>query len=479
MRKLLVFFICIGCALSVSFIDVSATSDDFFYSIKNGEVTIESYYGTDTNIVIPEEIEGLPVTKINDFFEAYELEVIESITISKNINQIQGIYINDHDDVIEAPFCNVYVYEYIVDEDNETFASYNGSIYSKDFKTLYRCPQNQEVSDLHIGVETILPGAYMYTDYISIALPKTVKEMPTVEGYFSILGDMNNLQEIIVEPGNTNFYVENDALYQNQGEEKVLLKYPSFKLTENYQIADGTTRIEWNAFQGNNVKKVEFPSSLTRIDEDSFKYCDSLEVLNLPNTITSIGNAAFYYCSSLEKVTMTNSVVEIGYSAFSQCQNLKYVKLSNNIDNLPGSLFSDDKSLENITIPEGITTVDLSAFWGCDNLKTITMPQSVTNIISSSNVSYAFIVHENSYAHNYALENDINYKIIGDTLLGDINNDQIIDYNDAVIALQSDSGIINLDDNQKLAADVNKDDLVDYNDAVQILKYDAGLISEF
>lgn len=64
-------------------------------------------------------------------------------------------------------------------------------------------------------------------------------------------------------------------------------------------------------------------------------------------------------------------------------------------------------------------------------------------------------------------------------LLGDINQDKTINYNDAVMILQADSKLIELTELQKLAADVNGDDIIDYNDAVQILKYDAGLIKEF
>ena len=64
-------------------------------------------------------------------------------------------------------------------------------------------------------------------------------------------------------------------------------------------------------------------------------------------------------------------------------------------------------------------------------------------------------------------------------ILGDVNGDNIIDYNDAVMLLQFDSGLINLISTERKLGDVNKDGLVNYNDAVQILKYDAGLITDF
>ena len=61
------------------------------------------------------------------------------------------------------------------------------------------------------------------------------------------------------------------------------------------------------------------------------------------------------------------------------------------------------------------------------------------------------------------------------TLLGDINNDGLISYADAVLILQADSKLIELTETQRKAADVNQDGIINYNDAVQILRKDAGL----
>ena len=68
---------------------------------------------------------------------------------------------------------------------------------------------------------------------------------------------------------------------------------------------------------------------------------------------------------------------------------------------------------------------------------------------------------------------------IREVLLGDINGDDLINYNDAVLVLQADSKLIELTETQRKAADVNQDGIVNYNDAVQILRKDAGLINDF
>lgn len=64
---------------------------------------------------------------------------------------------------------------------------------------------------------------------------------------------------------------------------------------------------------------------------------------------------------------------------------------------------------------------------------------------------------------------------ITNDVIGDLNGNQKVDYQDAVIILQHDSGAKRLTEDQIRLADVNEDGQVNYNDAVQILKMDAGI----
>ena len=63
--------------------------------------------------------------------------------------------------------------------------------------------------------------------------------------------------------------------------------------------------------------------------------------------------------------------------------------------------------------------------------------------------------------------------------LGDINQDGVINYLDAMMALRHDAELITLTDVQLLAGDVNGDGSVNSLDAILILRYDAGLIASF
>ncbi len=64
-------------------------------------------------------------------------------------------------------------------------------------------------------------------------------------------------------------------------------------------------------------------------------------------------------------------------------------------------------------------------------------------------------------------------------MLGDVNQDEYIDYLDAMTALRYDAELITLTDEQLNLGDVNGDGSVDSLDAILILRYDAGLIDRF
>ena len=62
---------------------------DFEYRIENGGITITKYIGQQENVVIPKEINGLPVTTIGkrSFFDS---EPVKNITIPNHYQQLSN-----------------------------------------------------------------------------------------------------------------------------------------------------------------------------------------------------------------------------------------------------------------------------------------------------------------------------------------------------------------------------------------------------
>ena len=86
-------------------------------------------------IVIPDEYEGVPVTKIADF-SATNLEYVSDFSIGKNVKEI-GVWALENNQHITA---------YEVDESNECFCDVDGVLYSKDLSTIVGFPIGRRVA---------------------------------------------------------------------------------------------------------------------------------------------------------------------------------------------------------------------------------------------------------------------------------------------------------------------------------------------
>ena len=73
---------------------------------------------------------------------------------------------------------------------------------------------------------------------------------------------------------------------------------------------------------GEEVKDLVIPNSVTSIGDYAFCSCLGLTSVTIPNSVTSIGNSAFSSCSGLTSVTIPNSVMSIGQYAFGWCSGL-------------------------------------------------------------------------------------------------------------------------------------------------------------
>ncbi len=147
---------------------LSGENESIEYDIENGEATVISVpnKSTVTVIEIPDEIEGVPVTKIADY-SAFNLEYVTEIKIGKNVKEIGNWSMTN----------NQHVTAFNVSEENKNFCSVDGVIYTKDMKTLVYCPNTMEgeykVAD---SVEIIRSKAfYKCSKLTKIILPETVK----------------------------------------------------------------------------------------------------------------------------------------------------------------------------------------------------------------------------------------------------------------------------------------------------------------
>ena len=132
----------------------------------------------------------------------------------------------------------------------------------------------------------------------------------------------------------------------------------------------------------------------------------------IPQGIEVIEEFAFYECTSLTSISIPNSVTSIGEDAFTKCSSLDSISIPDSVTSIGGGVFDSCPLLTNITIPDSVTSIGEWAFASCLSLTSLSIPDSVTSIgeWTFNNCPHLTLtVGRNSYAEQYAKENNIPY----------------------------------------------------------------------
>ncbi len=113
---------------------------------------------------------------------------------------------------------------------------------------------------------------------------------------------------------------------------------------------------------------VVIPSSVTRIGNGAFSYCNGVKSVTIPSSVTKIGDEAFYECSSLTSMTIPGSVKNVGGWAFYGCSGLTNVIFGAGVTSMGVCVFRNCSGLTGMTIPGSVTNIGARAFEDCNGL---------------------------------------------------------------------------------------------------------------
>ncbi len=149
-------------------------------------------------------------------------------------------------------------------------------------------------------------------------------------------------------------------------------------------IPEGVQSIAAQAFMQGNAVEVRIESAKTKIAEEAFNSCQTLQSVTLPEGLTALPESCFNACSSLQLVDLPQSLTTLGSNCFSGCTSLAYTLLPSQLTTIEASAFSECTALEAVDLPATVTKIGGNAFRGCSKLEHLTIPDKVTTIGSSA-----------------------------------------------------------------------------------------------
>ena len=318
--------------------------EQFQYQVSENEVTIVGYVGTiEGTLEIPAEIDGLPVTRVEDDAFIKQNQLVE-VVIPASVIEIGSTAFHDCE--------NLQVFT--VAEENPVYCVKNGLLLDKGEKVLIRCPSGRygEVTDIPNTVFLISDAAFADCSSLSkIELPVSVLSIGAMA-----FSNCQSLSEVIVPSG--------------------------VQTLPDSAFADCIA-----------LQRVTLSEGLTNISVAAFKNCTALQEVQLPDTLESIKSNAFENCSSLQRMHLPAAVSELSANAFSGCISLSEVTVA--AENpyytaVDGVLMTADQetlvyyppcsSQSDYTVPETVKTIDSYAFQDAMQLQFLTVPETVETI---------------------------------------------------------------------------------------------------
>ncbi len=364
-------------------------------------VTVTGFDGSVSEVVIPDTIDGFPVTDIGSY--AFSGSVgLQKVTLGNNVKTVaSGAFRN----------CSALT-EVVLGESVETLGS----------SAFYDC---DALSSIHLpdGVKSL--SSYAFYDCDGLVSVTGGSNVSSIGGY--TFYDCDSLAE--VDPLASAKSLGNYAFWHCDSLREIVLSdalnlVPEFCFSDSDQLASvtfgsGLKMIDTHAFYDcDGLLSVRLPEGIMTVGEYAFSSCDALNYVHtggLPqiegNTfnqcsalkILDVSGAenimwyAFTSCSALEEITFGPKLRYCYPYAFEYCENVTKMHISDlaawcavltsprwDIYLSRSDLYLNGELITNLEIPQGVTTIGDYAFEGCDHIASITLPEGLQTIGSAA-----------------------------------------------------------------------------------------------
>lgn len=313
-----------------------------------GNITIKGYTGSDTSVIVPDTIDGLPVTTI--LSEAFYNKV-RGVYIPKSVVSIGENLMwngNGDDSVI---FGEAGSYAETYSQDNR-FNFYSVDSLSGSFGDDIQWKFDIETFSLSVSGSGAMP---VYTGY----------DIYTLESY------------------------------------KAKQNIPWYGFRHAILSADigGTVSTVGEAafYECDKMKTVTMGDSVTKIDNYAFSECEVMESIEFSDSLSYIAPHVFVRCYKLTEVELPSALKTITFSTFNGCDTLSAVNVDAKNEkycSVNGVVYSKDMSVlyfypdaktdKSFTVPDTVTTIEDYAVENAQNLEELTLSDKLEYIGSEA-----------------------------------------------------------------------------------------------
>ncbi|MDT2227957.1 leucine-rich repeat protein [Enterococcus faecalis] len=375
---------------------VTKSTPEGAFTVSGGVITGYDATLGGTDVVIPDSINGIPITTIGD--SAFSNKGITSVTFPNTVTIINRLAFDNNPNLTnvqlpsnlttigmgafrECGLTNVVIPDSVTTLDS--YAFYRNKLTNVtigsgvSYISSFAFPGNPLVN-LQLGenVTRIGEGAFSGTTINQLTIPPKVQRIERRAFYNS------GINSLTLSEGLT--YIGFQAFWDT--------KFPTLTIPdsvttiEQYAFSDGSIHtltignglktVNQSVFANNQITTANL-GSVETIGEQAFIGNNFVELM-LPNSLTTIGNSAFQK-NDIHTIHWGNGIKSIGTSAFSSNQLKKLTVTAEKIGY--GAFISNP--LEEVTLADSVKIVETNAFMGDSNnpiLKKIDLGQGVESI---------------------------------------------------------------------------------------------------
>lgn len=292
--------------------EMSSSSVPYECVVYGTGVKITKYVGSETNIVVPASIDGVPVRSVGEY--AFSGATMTHIRFPDSISEIGPYAFKDCKNLMVATL-------------PKTLSVIEEGLFEGCTSLL---PNDFDYNWILSGrpIKRIGKRAFADSGLSFLYIPATVESID-----LSAFDGCEALKVFSVEAGNKHYASGRDnAIYSS--DMSTLVYYPKAKKETSITLPDTVKTIGPYAFYNHDTVAYITMPSVERLEEGAFKNCDELYVLVGADALKTIGDSAFENCKKL-LTGIPKSALYIGSRAYVGCGDM-YLTIG------PNTQFADD-----------------------------------------------------------------------------------------------------------------------------------------